>query len=73
MPNDDQRKQFRNMAEASTVGIMLVVATAIGYFFGSWLDKKFGTGPWLMIVFTLMGIAAGFIELIRLAIRLSKN
>jgi F0F1-type ATP synthase assembly protein I len=61
------------MAEASTVGIMLVVATAIGYFFGSWLDKKFGTGPWLMIVFTLMGIAAGFIELIRLAIRLSKN
>jgi F0F1-type ATP synthase assembly protein I len=52
---------------------VLAVSIAIGYFFGSWLDKKFGTTPWLMLVFTLMGIAAGFIEMFKLAQQLSKD
>ncbi len=56
---------------ASTAGIVLVVATFIGYFFGQWLDRKFGTGPWLMLLFTLMGMAAGFIEVFRIVRQLS--
>ena len=24
-----------------------------------WLDKRLGSGPWLMIVFTFFGLAAG--------------
>jgi len=51
---------------ASTVGILLVVCTAIGYFAGAWLDRKFGTDPWLMLVLTVMGMAAGFIEMFRI-------
>ena len=48
------------MGVLSTVGITMVVATVIGYFIGLFLDRVFGTAPWLMITFLLFGIAAGF-------------
>ena len=48
------------MGVLSTVGITMVVATVIGYFIGLFLDRIFGTAPWLMITFLLFGIAAGF-------------
>ena len=70
---ENQRKWIRGAGLASTVGLVLVVSTVIGYAFGSWLDKKLGTDPWLMLVFTLMGIAAGFIEMFRIVLRLSKE
>ncbi|MBI5869295.1 MAG: AtpZ/AtpI family protein, partial [candidate division Zixibacteria bacterium] len=32
----------------------------IGYFFGQWLAGRFGTDPWLMVLFIVLGfIAAG--------------
>jgi len=36
----------------------------VGYVIGHYLDKAFGT-TWLTLVFLLLGIAAGFIELFR--------
>ena len=44
----------------STVGITMVAATVIGFYAGYALDRFFGTSPWLMLVFLLLGIAAGF-------------
>jgi len=70
---DRQRRSIRNAALASTIGIVLVVCTAIGYLFGSWLDTKLGTSPWLMLVFTLMGIAAGFMEMLRILRMISEE
>lgn len=70
---ENQRKWIRNAGLASTIGIMLVVSTVIGYAFGSWLDRVFGTDPWLMLLFTLMGITAGFIEMFRIVLRISKE
>ena len=51
----------------SIVGIQFPVAIAIGYFWGKWLDTHLGTYPWLTGVFTLFGIAAGFVNLFRIA------
>lgn len=70
---ENQRKWIRNAGLASSIGIVLVVATFIGFFFGKWLDEKLGTGPWLMLLFTLMGIAAGFIEVFRIARQISSE
>ena len=39
-------------------------AVLVGYMIGYFLDKAFGT-HFLYIVFLLIGIAAGFVELIR--------
>jgi len=57
---EKDRKLFRVLGALSTVGITLVVATVIGYFIGHYLDGRFGTTPWLTLVFLLLGIAAGF-------------
>jgi ATP synthase protein I len=72
MPQDD-RRWIRKAGLASSIGLVLVISITIGYFFGSWMDRIFHTEPWLMLVFTLMGIVAGFIQMIRIANDLSRD
>ena len=50
----------------SIVGIQFPVAIVIGYLWGRWLDSVFGTRPWLTGLFSLFGIAAGFLNLFRI-------
>jgi len=67
------RKWVRKMALASQVGVFFAVAIVIGWAFGQWLDRKLGTTPWLTALFVLLGAAAGFLELFRVAAELSKD
>ena len=67
---------LRGMGEASTIGIMLVASIAIGAGLG-WLVDTFvlrsaGT-PWGLIVGFLLGVASGFVNLVRVANRLNKG
>ena len=73
MMDDKQRKLMRNVGLASTIPWVLVISILIGYALGSWLDRVFGTEPWLMLVFTVLGIAAGFIEMFRIFLQISKE
>lgn len=60
------------MWRASTVGLNFVFSTVVGgvmgYFLDMAMDKWFGikTAPWLLFIFTILGIIAGFRELIRI-------
>ncbi len=58
---------FRQLLEASTIGLNLVLATFIGLAMGYGLDSLFHTSPWLTIIFTILGIISGFREIIRVA------
>ncbi len=62
---------LRKAGIASSIGLTMVVSVVIGWFVGSWLDGKLGTSPWLMLVGTVLGVAAGFIEMANIARRLS--
>jgi ATP synthase protein I len=62
---DDEPSVLRQLARLSTIGISLVAAIAIGLLIGYWLDRLLGTTPWLTMLFTLLGIAAGFLNLFR--------
>ena len=42
-----------------------VVSFVTGYLLGSYLDRKLGTSPWLVMVGVLLGTAAGFVGLFR--------
>ena len=53
----------------SSVGLEVGLSVGVGYFAGSWLDEKLGTEPFLMIVFVLLGTAAGMLSLYRAARR----
>lgn len=57
---EKDRKLIRMLGVLSTVGITMVVATVIGFYIGHWLDRVFGTAPWLTLVFLLFGLVAGF-------------
>ena len=75
-PSNDKEKKselFRYFGVASTVGINLVISTFIGFSIGYYLlDKYLGTFPWLTVVFTLLGIVAGFMYLFKVAKKMSK-
>lgn len=59
----------RKLAAYSSVGMMfpasIAVGTAVGYFLDRWLN----TSPYLLVIFILYGIAAGFMNLIKVTRR----
>jgi F0F1-type ATP synthase assembly protein I len=60
-----RKKSFTELAaEYSTLAFVLPVSTAVGWLLGHLLDKAFGTG-YLNIVGLMLGIVAGFVQLIR--------
>lgn len=61
---------FRLLGIASTVGINLVLCTFIGFAIGYYLlDKYLNAFPWFTIIFLILGIAAGFSYLIKVALK----
>lgn len=58
--NENKRELYRNLAMISSMGISVVMAIAIGVWFGLTLDRWFGTAPWFFYIFLFIGIAAGF-------------
>lgn len=57
------------MAQAFRFATELIVGLGVGWFIGNALDGVFGTGPWLMITFLMLGFAASMLNVIRAAQR----
>ena len=64
MKEPKQKEQWRAMGRYTTLAMALPASTAAGYILGYLLDKWLGT-KWLYLVFLILGIIAGFVELIR--------
>jgi F0F1-type ATP synthase assembly protein I len=63
--DSSEKKKFAvQIARYSALGLMLPIATVTGWLIGAALDKWLGTS-WLYLVGLILGIAAGFIELVR--------
>jgi len=60
MSNRKFDKNSRQWLNASTIGISMVLAIVVGTLMGVYLDKYFGTKPWLTLIFMILGIIAGF-------------
>ena len=69
MPVPKKQNVWRQIGDYASLGIMLPAATVTGYFIGVLLDHVFHTS-FLYIVFLIVGIVAGFVEMIRVV---SKN
>jgi ATP synthase protein I len=63
----EEKPLFKQLFEASAVGIQLVLSTFVGFAIGYFLDKVFKTSPWLTAIFLIFGIVAGFLELLKVA------
>lgn len=70
-----EKPLFKQLLQASTVGLNLVISTVIGGLIGYGLDSAMGkwfgihTEPWLLFIFALLGIIAGFRELVKMAMK----
>ena len=58
--------QVKQLGVLTTVPIILLAGPAVGYFIGSWIDRKTQLYPWFTIVFILCGFAAAAREVYRL-------
>ena len=56
----ETKKMFKTLGYISTVGLSMALSVALGAGIGYYLDKRFGTTPWLFFVFFGFGIAAAF-------------
>jgi len=56
------------VGEYTSLAFLLPATTFVGYVIGYLLDRAFGT-HFLYLVFLLLGIAAGFVQLIRRLMR----
>ncbi len=59
---------IRQAAVLSAIPGFLVVPPVVGVLVGRWLDQKFHTAPWLLLVLVILGFASG----VRLTVRTLK-
>jgi ATP synthase protein I len=62
-----QEEHYSQAQHAWRMVIELVSGLGIGFGIGYGFDAVFGTQPWLMVLFTLLGFAAGVNVMIRTA------
>jgi F0F1-type ATP synthase assembly protein I len=60
------------VGEYTSLAVLLPTTTFVGYAIGYYLDKAFHT-HFLYLVFLILGIAAGFVQLIRQLMRDTHN
>ena len=65
----DGFKAWKQLYLLATAGLQVVVSVLIGFGMGLALDRWLGTAPWFMLLFIIFGVAAGFLNVYRLAIR----
>ncbi len=68
----ETRTWIRDLAYYSSLGFSVSLSIFIGLGIGVYLDKRFETSPWLMLVFLGLGIAAAYRN-IGLAIKKSRK
>ena len=66
-PPEEPEGRSKAMGQALRLSTEMVAGVAIGGFIGWALDRLFGTAPFLMVVFLILGAAAGIMNVVRTA------
>ncbi|HTP80190.1 MAG TPA: AtpZ/AtpI family protein [Bacteroidota bacterium] len=64
---------LRQVSPYIGLGLQLALTVAIFYFIGSWMDDRFQTAPYLMVVGSMVGIVGGFIKFYKTVTALSEK
>ncbi len=62
---DPMRVASGAMGQGFRFALEIVITTVVGSAIGWQLDRWLGSKPWLLLLFMLLGLAAGFINLFR--------
>jgi len=58
---------LRALAFCSEMGLSVAACLFVGVFLGKYLDRLLSTSPWLLLLFSLLGLAAAFRTIVTLA------
>ena len=68
----NKNQNSSSIGAAFKISTELVAAVAVGTIIGFFLDKTFGTKPWLIIIFFFIGVITGIINVIKSAKNMQK-
>ena len=71
-PDREKYKQIRIYGLLSSIPGFLVVPPVVGVLVGRWLDDRFHTAPWLLLVFLILGFGAGIRLIMRTLARVTQ-
>lgn len=71
--NKKKNQNIESLGSASVMGLHLVSGVVVGIAMGYYLDKYFGTKPWLTLIFLVFGIIAGYKNMFREMKRIQKT
>lgn len=63
--DQDRKEQFQAiqaLGSLGNIGFIVAAAVLLGWFVGTWLDRKLGTAPWLMLACLILGLAGAAVE-----------
>jgi ATP synthase protein I len=69
---ESPREKAQSIGALSTVGLSFVLAIALGAWFGYLIDSWLGTGPWFFLLFFILGMVAGALNVYRTATKYIK-
>lgn len=64
-PAARRAKRAFTTLSASSIGLEFGLSVVIGLLGGRWLDQRLGTTPWLMMLLLVLGLVAGFRNVLR--------
>jgi F0F1-type ATP synthase assembly protein I len=69
--SDPKDKESRNEALNAfgligAIGVDMAACTIGGTYLGIWLDKLWGTTPWMLLLGIMLGLTAGIIGIVKL-------
>ncbi|MGD9538485.1 MAG: AtpZ/AtpI family protein [Alphaproteobacteria bacterium] len=70
-PGDGLKTPKSNLGRALSLAIEMAAALAVGFGIGWYLDRWLGTKPWLLVVFLIIGLAAGVRNVMRVIARIN--
>lgn len=65
-PKDFYARDVKKLGVVTTIPIILLTGPAVGWWLGSWIDRKFQSYPWFTTILVLMGFLAAAREVSRL-------
>jgi len=70
---ENKKLNSSNLGNAFKISTEFVAAVVVGSTIGFILDNLFGTKPWLIIIFFIIGVIAGMLNVIKSAKVMQKN
>lgn len=66
-------KMYENVAFITQIGVMMIVPIFMSIWFGNLIDQWLNTGSIFLLVFTVLGVGAAFVNFYKFAMRKVNN